>query len=660
VRGSPNGTGIPTGISLVGVDDESDGDVVASLYASFVNWTAGGRLPHAPDAIFGPFGTSLTRKALQALNGSGYPLLASPAGESLFEEGFSHLFGVATTTAHYTEDLVPALVAKGATTFAIGRSGESLSFLQDLTSTTTSAITSALSASALRTTITYPVPDDSWAFKNDTAGTNALNAQIDALKAPNSSVIFSFQKFSSADAVVTAMDARDARPRALILNSAPSNQEWIDDLGVESNWLMAPAQWHPSVSSASYSGDTVFGNSQDWADDYESAYSGLTAEHHGAAASAIGRVFAEAYVRAASATNFSSAPLQSAITGQIRATNMTTLFGPVAFDSRGENRRKPMLTTQVQLGGVLGLTRSLEVVLPESVKTADLRFPAPINEPPRFPNNIATCVDFTLPITNTALKLCVRIKAEQSCDINATTTLVGPLGNVSQTQLVPLLEFTQGQGITGDSNCFDIANTICQTCTHWDNVTMTGNYIEACVSQELICGSIPITKAPLGCFDDSDVIARCLANCPSKCNLRGTCDNGVCQCQTGWSGASCNIAECTTDCGGELRGECVNGVCQCKDGFSGSDCLTASGALLESSTASADFGLLIALLVIFGVLVLAGVVAFLVYRQRKKAGDRNAHDARENAMRIVEEDSDDSSSLRSDVSLTHTESESSF
>jgi archaellum component FlaF (FlaF/FlaG flagellin family) len=88
--------------------------------------------------------------------------------------------------------------------------------------------------------------------------------------------------------------------------------------------------------------------------------------------------------------------------------------------------------------------------------------------------------------------------------------------------------------------------------------------------------------------------------------------------------------------------------------------LTASGALIESSTASADFGLLIALLVIFGVLVLAGVVAFLVYRQRKKADNRNAHDARENAMRIVEEDSDDSSSLRSDVSLTHTESESSF
>ena len=64
--------------------------------------------------------------------------------------------------------------------------------------------------------------------------------------------------------------------------------------------------------------------------------------------------------------------------------------------------------------------------------------------------------------------------------------------------------------------------------------------------------------------------------------------------------------------------------------------------------------------VVVGVLVLAGVVAFLVYRQRKKAGDRNAHDARENAMRMVEEDSDDSSSLRSDVSLTHTESESSF
>ncbi|XP_067929061.1 uncharacterized protein [Watersipora subatra] len=66
---------------------------------------------------------------------------------------------------------------------------------------------------------------------------------------------------------------------------------------------------------------------------------------------------------------------------------------------------------------------------------------------------------------------------------------------------------------------------------------------------------------------------QCYAGrCPEcSCENNGRCiDDGVCECQQGWSGEKCEIAECKDGC---AHGECVSpGVCRCDVGWSGLKC----------------------------------------------------------------------------------------
>ncbi|XP_067825688.1 tenascin isoform X5 [Heptranchias perlo] len=60
-------------------------------------------------------------------------------------------------------------------------------------------------------------------------------------------------------------------------------------------------------------------------------------------------------------------------------------------------------------------------------------------------------------------------------------------------------------------------------------------------------------------------------DCPENCNERGTCVNGKCLCEQGFTGEDCSIeVSCLNDCSDQ--GRCINGVCHCFSGYTGEDC----------------------------------------------------------------------------------------
>lgn len=71
------------------------------------------------------------------------------------------------------------------------------------------------------------------------------------------------------------------------------------------------------------------------------------------------------------------------------------------------------------------------------------------------------------------------------------------------------------------------------------------------------CGSTGACVAPNVCICPAPAFGdRCeFRLCPTGCDIRGTCqfDTGVCECDAGWTGASCSVSTCA--CG-------IHGVCQ--------------------------------------------------------------------------------------------------
>ena len=59
------------------------------------------------------------------------------------------------------------------------------------------------------------------------------------------------------------------------------------------------------------------------------------------------------------------------------------------------------------------------------------------------------------------------------------------------------------------------------------------------------------------------------ANCPNDCSGKGQCNEGVCECNVGYTYFDCSLRTCPADCNG---GMCFNGTCKCREGFCGASC----------------------------------------------------------------------------------------
>lgn len=55
-----------------------------------------------------------------------------------------------------------------------------------------------------------------------------------------------------------------------------------------------------------------------------------------------------------------------------------------------------------------------------------------------------------------------------------------------------------------------------------------------------------------------------------ECGSHGVCSRGICQCEEGWVGPTCEERSCHSHCA--EHGQCKDGKCECSPGWEGDHC----------------------------------------------------------------------------------------
>lgn len=108
-------------LQLIIYDDHSDRDTAVRLYSKLIN-------EDHVDFVFGPYSSGLTEAILPITAKLGYPVLASGASsDKLWEQGYTHLFGIYITASRYTVGFLEMAAMNGLTKVAIASADDPFS-----------------------------------------------------------------------------------------------------------------------------------------------------------------------------------------------------------------------------------------------------------------------------------------------------------------------------------------------------------------------------------------------------------------------------------------------------------------------------------------------------------------------------------------------------
>ncbi len=91
-------------------------------------------------------------------------------------------------------------------------------------------------------------------------------------------------------------------------------------------------------------------------------------------------------------------------------------------------------------------------------------------------------------------------------------------------------------------------------------------------SQEIACVS---SSSKLG--------MKILDRCPGNCSMRGVCIDGECNCETGFTGESCEDRTCPDDCSGHGICDGGSGRCTCSAAYTGPSCAVIVATLCPNN-----------------------------------------------------------------------------
>ena len=142
--------------------------------------------------------------------------------------------------------------------------------------------------------------------------------------------------FQDAILLTRAAQELDFNPQALVMTAGPGFQEFVDELGGASEFIMSPTQWSDTMT---WDG-LYLGSPADYAERYSTMWD--EAPTYQAAESTAAGLALQAAIEAAGSLD------SDAVRQALKDLDIITFYGPINFDDTGKNTGKPMATFQIQ------------------------------------------------------------------------------------------------------------------------------------------------------------------------------------------------------------------------------------------------------------------------------------------------------------------------
>jgi branched-chain amino acid transport system substrate-binding protein len=326
-------------VELKVLDDQSSADRVVSDYEQLIG-------QDQVDLVFGPFSTRLVVPSARVAEEYGM-LFVEPAGAApeVFEQGFENLFYAAPAVAdeHYAhladyilalpEDQRPKTVAYAAMDdpFAQG---------------TAYGLKDKMEEAGIETVVDEVYPPNTTDF-------GSIAAKIANSKAD---MVVGGSQYQDGVNLIVALRQLDYHPDLAAFSTAPTNPEFTEAIGANSEGILAPTGYTPKAP---------FESNVEFVKNYREQFGNPPAEDE-ANAYTTGQVVAAAVEEVGCAEQ---GDCQQKLVDWLRDNEVETVVGPLRWDEAGRPNGAHMIQQYVD--------GKIQIVLPEDVKEADFIFPKP-------------------------------------------------------------------------------------------------------------------------------------------------------------------------------------------------------------------------------------------------------------------------------------------
>jgi len=296
--------------------------------------------------LLGPYGSSTTATAAVIAEKNQIPMAEGEgASLSIFNKGYQWTFGTISPANLYLKGVIDMADGLNPKPTKIAILSADDSFSQDVTK----GVEQYAPTKGFQIVFDQRYPN----------GTTNLSGLVSQAKSANPDMVLNSGHLAEAIAINKAAKQLDLNSKLFAYTVGPSTPDFVGSLGADANFVVSPSQWTPAVKYKPQFFYTV--------PQYVAAYKRLFKTQDDPDYHVAGGTSAALALQRAIETAKSTDPdkVRTALT----KLNVTTFFGTLAFNSQGQNAKKPMVVEQIQAGKHV-------TIFPADIANAKIEYPA--------------------------------------------------------------------------------------------------------------------------------------------------------------------------------------------------------------------------------------------------------------------------------------------